>query len=323
MARPFGEARGRRDALAAAQLRATRASSRFGAGQARVQGDSATLTVDVTTEVGLAGVAGAPPITASVDGHVFTFVRRNGAWELVDDRIPNPFQLTGEHVGGPSPRVADPATSVDISARGQRGQRVRPNQTSFRRGSPGMFRLAGSGTAPTLGTYSAQQAEAYARRYWYPYNGSYRNFENTGTEGGDCTNFTSQVLRAGGWGDVGGWLDRTDATAWWYGSMTQTYTWVGAHKFYFFARDHSQGRASRATNVYYMLSGDILQADLNRDGYVDHSTVVTKTDSNGMPYLTYHTSPNLDVPFTEFQRRVIASYGTDAYYHGWFVWSTY
>lgn len=43
--------------------------------------------------------------------------------------------------------------------------------------------------------YDRNKAVAYAHKYAYSRNPNYYNFDNIG---GDCTNFVSQVLAAGG-----------------------------------------------------------------------------------------------------------------------------
>ncbi|MBP2471466.1 hypothetical protein JOF53_000338 [Crossiella equi] len=122
----------------------------------------------------------------------------------------------------------------------------------------------------------------YANAYWDNYNGSYREYGN------DCTNFISQIMRAGGWGDVDG--DRTSNNSWYYGSFTFTtsYTWAGAENWYWFAMVESK-RTAHLGNVWDMLPTDILQMDFDRDNNINHTMVVTASDT-GNRYLTYHTN---------------------------------
>lgn len=46
-----------------------------------------------------------------------------------------------------------------------------------------------------------------------------------------------------------------------------------------------------------LLPGDVLLADLDHDGTIDHSMLVTSKDSAGAIYLTYHNSDTRDRPF--------------------------
>lgn len=70
-------------------------------------------------------------------------------------------------------------------------------------------------------SYSYSSMATYLETYWQNYNPNYRDFSGSG---GDCTNFVSQALRAGGWTDVSGLY--TNSNYWWYNSLNQTYSWT-------------------------------------------------------------------------------------------------
>jgi hypothetical protein len=133
----------------------------------------------------------------------------------------------------------------------------------------------------------------YAYTYWRKYNLSYRNFNISGTGGGDCTNFVSQALHAGGWQDVGGW--HRDTSAWWSNTLGQSWSWINAHYWLIFT--DKQARGSTADYISDLVPGDVLQVDLNQDEIVDHSMIVTDKDSGGTIYLTYHNNDSRDRPF--------------------------
>lgn len=312
MATPFQSAATERRGYEAARLQIPRVESRVRVGETRVEGDRATMTASVETTVHLSGVQGAPDRTVETMPHMFTYERRNGQWELVEDRVADPFQQV---VPDTFPREAAPqmpaASSVERGGPMRAPTRARPG------GGGGYFPRAELLFSPrTLGTLSPSAVVNYARTYALTYNSSYRDFNNSGTQGGDCTNFASQAMRAGGWPDVGGYTNRTGYSAWWYDWLTQTYTWVNAHYFYVWT---SNNRASRADNVYNLAPGDVLQMDFNADGDIDHTTIVTKKDSNGMIYLSYHTSNTLDKPFTTFQSQVSSS----TRYYGHWLWYSF
>lgn len=69
----------------------------------------------------------------------------------------------------------------------------------------------------TRAGYNYSAMANYLEKYWKNYNPSYRSFKN---KGGDCTNFISQALRAGGWKDKPGWY--RNANYWWYNSANQS-----------------------------------------------------------------------------------------------------
>lgn len=131
--------------------------------------------------------------------------------------------------------------------------------------------------------YNRNAMVNYATTYVYNYNNAYRTFPN------DCTNFISQAMYAGGWTMVSGYYTSNDV--WWYNWLNQSYTWAGAHNWYFFAR--GSGRTSSLSSVWNMQLGDVLQIDFQRDGQIDHTMIVTWVGTSDL-YLTYHTNDNLN-----------------------------
>jgi hypothetical protein len=150
--------------------------------------------------------------------------------------------------------------------------------------------------------YNYQAMYDYAAQYWDNYNPDYREFGN------DCTNFISQIMKAGGWTDVDGFYQNDDS--WWYNFLNQTYTWAGAHNWGVFAQIYSQ-RTQGLEYVYQMLTTDVLQVDWDHPGepdvgdepenQVDHTMIVTgilgSAGAADEIYLTYHTSDRWGVPF--------------------------
>lgn len=67
-------------------------------------------------------------------------------------------------------------------------------------------------TAVSAGSYDRYAARNYARAYAENPNPEYRDFTNSG---GDCTNFVSQALLAGGWTEIGKY-SYTSSYAWYY-----------------------------------------------------------------------------------------------------------
>ncbi|MFE9406443.1 amidase domain-containing protein [Streptomyces sp. NPDC006530] len=151
--------------------------------------------------------------------------------------------------------------------------------------------------------YDYAAMAAYAEKYWKNYNPAYRQFNGAG---GDCTNFVSQALKAGGWKNVPG--STSDYRNWWYDGALQTNSWVGVNDFAWFTL--SNQRATNLANVYQMDVGDVLQMDFDRDGSKDHSMMVTYRSSTGTPYLTYHSTNT----YRKSLASLIASYPNAVYF---------
>jgi hypothetical protein len=136
--------------------------------------------------------------------------------------------------------------------------------------------------------YNGAAAAAYADTYWSTYNTAWPNFAK---KGGDCTNFVSQALYAGGISM------RTDppysgSAAWFMtqsGRKTWSYStsWVNAQDDSAFLEQNLAGVTVVAS--YYGVApgqlvpdnasqGDVVLYDWNNDGVFDHESIVTASD---------------------------------------------
>lgn len=156
--------------------------------------------------------------------------------------------------------------------------------------------------AALAASYNYSAMAKYAEKYAKNYNSAYRKFNG---KGGDCTNFISQSLRAGGWKNKSGWY--RNAKYWWYNSGNQTYSWTGVNHWATFAK--KSGRTSILGNVYNMGIGDILQMDFDRAGGKDHSMIATYL-ANGQPYLTYHSTNT----YRRSMASIVKAYPNATYY---------
>lgn len=143
------------------------------------------------------------------------------------------------------------------------------------------------------------RAVEYADRYCgasgdeklgFMYNSKYKNYNGIG---GDCTNFISQVLYEGGK------FNKTDT---WNYDEGGSSAWVGADSF----KDYMaySGRASLIAygnyekvykETYNLEPGDVISYE--RKGRVEHTAVVTGTDSKGYILVNCHTVDSYRVPW--------------------------
>jgi hypothetical protein len=120
----------------------------------------------------------------------------------------------------------------------------------------------------------------YALQYWDNYNPNYRTY---GGEGGDCTNFLSQIVKAGGWAETGSWPgeNRPLRDQWYYGhegNWSTTHTWAAAENWYWFASPFNSGRTEVLDHIWEMGVSDVLQIDFDRNDNISHSMFVTGRD---------------------------------------------
>ncbi|MFB7633545.1 amidase domain-containing protein [Streptomyces sp. NPDC056149] len=256
----------------------------------RVRGRHATVDVTETTTLTYDRAKGNEPRTTGFQAHHELAFRadRKGDWQLTGVRDTDAGYLAVNQVAKPS--VAAPATSDDPPS-ATRSATTRPAPAD-----PKDFKATG---------YDYNAMAAYATKYWSRYNPDYPDFSDAGA-GGDCTNFVSQALKAGGWKHVPGYT--TDFHKWFGNSEIQSDSFVGVNEFSWFAL--SSKRARSLANVYQMDIGDVLQLDFDRDGSKDHSMIVTKRSQQGMPYLTYHSTNT----YNRSVASLIAAYPRAAYY---------
>ena len=119
-------------------------------------------------------------------------------------------------------------------------------------------------------TYNATKATKYALNHALSYNKDYADFNGYG---GDCTNFISQCLYAGGITQHTG--TAYSSNSWYYKSSTdRSATWTGADKF----RNYVFGKSSKIdmekSSWKNVINGDIIQL-LDSDSSAYHSMIIT------------------------------------------------
>ncbi|WP_251093211.1 amidase domain-containing protein [Streptomyces sp. Caat 7-52] len=258
----------------------------------QVKGRHAKVAVTETTSLTYdkAG-AKSPKSTGFTAHHELTFTAdRHGNWQLTGIQDTDQGYLAVNQVA--KPEVAKVRTTADD-------------------GPPSAARSATTWPAPAnrknlTGTgYDYKAMVSYAAKYWNKYNPDYPDFNGAGA-GGDCTNFVSQALKAGGWKHVPGYTN--DFHKWFGNSEIQSDSFIGVNEFSWFAL--SSKRATSLANVYQLDIGDVLQMDFNRDGSKDHSMIVTYRDSRGVPYVSYHSTNT----YNRSVASLVASYPTAAFY---------
>jgi hypothetical protein len=273
----------------------------------RVVRSGGVVTVDAneTTMLAYAKIRGdEPPETGYTARHTFVF-RQNpsGRWQLMEDRQLEPTGLlplrTAESFVH---RAAGTAGALPATPTAQAPAVA--GETPAATARPAVI-PAPKGSEMTAMAYNYGAMAAYLERYWQNYNPAYRSFNNVG---GDCTNFASQALRAGGWSHDLGWYRSSEN--WWYNSSNETWSWINVNSWASFAYTHSR-RVTSLSNVWHMGIGDVLQVDGARDGSKDHTMMVSYV-SGGTPYLTYHSHSR----YRRSMNQVLADWGSATYYAG-------
>jgi hypothetical protein len=173
-----------------------------------------------------------------------------------------------------------------------------------------------------MGFYNRTAAIRYATTWALNYNPFWVSDASINGGGGDCTNFISQSLFAGGWSMIDG--PKRDYRAW-YGQMLdadrddRSWTWAGADPFSKFL--NSSGRARRCTFNELTL-GDLIQEKVAGRDHVSHTMLVTKVTGQGARrtvFLTYHSTNHLNTSYQDVTNRA----GKDASFVFWKLMDMY
>ncbi len=113
--------------------------------------------------------------------------------------------------------------------------------------------------------YNAQKAIAYAKQYYSRYNPTFYNFASIG---GDCTNFISQCLYAGG--------VEMHYPGWYYYSLNdRAPSWTGVDEFFYFSTTNTMGGVrAKLVDLADIKIGDVIQ--LGDGERYFHTLLVTK-----------------------------------------------
>ncbi len=135
--------------------------------------------------------------------------------------------------------------------------------------------------------YNREKATAYAQKWAYKRNPVYYDFENIG---GDCTNFVSQCIYAGG-----GVMNYTPVLGWYYNSSDdRSPSWTDVdYLFEFLIENISVGPRGEVIEIENALVGDIIQfGDKDDDFY--HSLIITKIVEQPSPESIFVTTHSFD-----------------------------
>ena len=121
--------------------------------------------------------------------------------------------------------------------------------------------------------YNREAVYEYAKKWAYGRNPKYYNFDPVG---GDCTNFVSQCIYAGG---IQMNYDRNNG--WYYiDGNNKSPSWTGVEFLYsFLATNNNLGPKGEETTIEKLEIGDVVQLSFNGQIF-SHSLIVVKNGTN-------------------------------------------
>lgn len=155
--------------------------------------------------------------------------------------------------------------------------------------------------------YSRERAVYYALKYGLNPNPDYAYFASHSGGGGDCTNFVSQCLHAGGIQ-----MDFGPRWSWWYRRVSAYHpqtdrwslSWAVANSLYRCLKSrhklNMQGLRGLEVNDTGLLEiGDVIQYE-NFDGMIYHSAIITGFEYLGgrrQPLISQHSFDAVNIPY--------------------------
>ncbi len=126
-------------------------------------------------------------------------------------------------------------------------------------------------------SYDVTAAVKYSDKYVLKYNSNYFNFDPWG---GDCANFVSQCLNAGGIPQTDGWYYNNN------GSHSSSWTTAGGVLNWMANNYGKRIDDPKAGDIY---TGSVVAYDFENDGSWDHVTFCVGQDSAGNPVVNSHS----------------------------------
>lgn len=138
--------------------------------------------------------------------------------------------------------------------------------------------------------YNREKAVEYARKYALNYNPQYFHFDGLG---GDCTNFISQCLLAGG-----GKMNYDKYYGWFYINQNHRAPSWSSVKYLerFLLGDNYPGFVAEIVPIEKLKVGDIIQLRQNPNDF-NHTVIITKITTEEI-YVCAHSNDALDKPLS-------------------------
>lgn len=150
-----------------------------------------------------------------------------------------------------------------------------------------------------LKSYQREKAVEYARKWALSRNPDFGNFNGIG---GDCTNFISQCLLAGG-----GIMNYDYIKGWYFNNMTdRSPSWTSvAYLQKYLLRENGKGPIAKIVDLDKIEIGDLIQLRQNKTHF-NHTLIVSKIMGRNI-YVCAHSNDALDRPVESYSYNALLS----------------
>jgi len=144
--------------------------------------------------------------------------------------------------------------------------------------------------------YNRVSAVNYAMKYALEPNKNYKFYQFIGGNGGDCTNFVSQCLNAGG-----APMDYNNIRPWWYHLGKSSISWAVANSLFWYLKTNQRLNRSAIKGLEVEDRNELQIGDLifyeNYKNVIFHSTIITsfiEVSGNLEPRVSQHSYNQLN-----------------------------
>ncbi|AWI06515.1 amidase domain-containing protein [Clostridium drakei] len=143
--------------------------------------------------------------------------------------------------------------------------------------------------------YSKSDSVKYALKYALNPNKKYRYFPLIENNSGDCSNFVSQCLYAGGAPMI-----FNSKNPWWYNNINQSLSWTLAHSLYWYLKINTElnlpgCKGVETTDINSLKLGDLIFYE-NSKKIIFHSAIITGFSQN-KPLISQHSREALNISY--------------------------
>jgi len=149
-----------------------------------------------------------------------------------------------------------------------------------------------------LNKYNRVAAMNYAIKYALVPNKDYKYFQSINEDGGDCTNFVSQCLKAGG-----ALMDYNNVRPWWYDVKRgkASICWAVAHSLFWYLKinlsiNRNRIKGLEVDDISKLEIGDLIFYE-NYNNIIFHAAIITsftEASGNKEPLISQHTFNQLN-----------------------------
>ncbi len=147
--------------------------------------------------------------------------------------------------------------------------------------------------------FNRMKAVQYATQWALKRNPDFPDYSSIVGGRGDCSNFVSQVMLAGGWPMILG--PKRHPIVWWTERDVSSNSWASAVGLFTYLWLFSGDRV-RKCGINDLDLGDIMMMQVPGFTNPDHAMVVTQKHGSDI-YLSYHSTDSLHKPLNDIQNR--------------------